>query len=613
MIIGRVVCRPGVETDKLFSKISGLPASDGMAFNYLKCDGFEGGYFLSPRLPYTAEDFFYSDFEHDILVLMSGSVYNSRELIAGAGLERDMPYPGLVARLFLDAGPDFVKELNGDFAICIHRPSGGETFLFRDHAGIRPLVFARSGGSLSFSTDQGILAAALDDPGRPETDFLLGLFRYADYRKAAYSSVRKLLPGHCLRFAGEKVSISRYWDPWKIRVDRRMTHEQMLDEVRNLVNDAVRIRCDKRFTAGAHVSGGIDSGIVSTLARKEYDSQDCFYGFSWSPGDFSTPDPQRDERPLVRSFCSKKEITPVFSDLNLNSFLEQVAVSDENKLYFVEGRVQEQAAERGVNLIFSGWGGDDFVSTGDYGIELDLLAGLRLKEFFKRNPVRPFRKFAKYFLSYIVYPFLGILPLSLRRYFREQTRYILKPWRKNDRRAVRYFYFYRSRRQHHLRLLEMYHIQERCESCAVSGYRKGIEYRYPLLDRRIIELILRVPSELLCRTDYFRPLLREAGEGILPDEVRLNWSKEDHAYWSWMESLYKQAASALVPQVSSWKSNKDLFFIDFGRLERDIALLQSSGPDAVGKGLFSSVVFTAAMNYMTTAMRERQESKSAVL
>jgi len=68
-----------------------------------------------------------------------------------------------------------------------------------------------------------------------------------------------------------------------------------------------------------------------------------------------------------------------------------------------------------------------------------------------------------------------------------------------------------------------------------------------------------------------------------------------------------------MPEVSSWKSNKNLFFIDFGRLERDIALLQSSGPGAVGKGLFSSVVFTAAMNYMTTAMRERQESKSAVL
>ena len=109
-----------------------------MTFKYLNSDGFEGGYFLSPRLPYTAEDFFYSDFEHDILVLMSGSVYNSRELIAGAGPERDMHDPGLVARLFLDAGPDFVKELNGDFAICIHRPSGGETFLFRDHAGIPP-------------------------------------------------------------------------------------------------------------------------------------------------------------------------------------------------------------------------------------------------------------------------------------------------------------------------------------------------------------------------------------------------------------------------------------------------------------------------------------------
>ena len=47
--------------------------------------------------------------------------------------------------------------------------------------------------------------------------------------------------------------------------------------------------------------------------------------------------------------------------------------------------------------------------------------------------------------------------------------------------------------------------------------------------------MLKVPSELLCKTDYFRPLLREIGEGILPDEVRLHEQKYDPVYGrGWM-------------------------------------------------------------------------------
>ncbi len=36
----------------------------------------------------------------------------------------------------------------------------------------------------------------------------------------------------------------------------------------------------------------------------------------------------------------------------------------------------------------------------------------------------------------------------------------------------------------------------------MNGFRKGVEYRYPLLDKRIIEYMLKVPSELLCKTDF---------------------------------------------------------------------------------------------------------------
>ena len=42
--------------------------------------GFSGAYYLHPGLPVVAEDRFYLDEDRDIVVLMSGSVYNRSEL-----------------------------------------------------------------------------------------------------------------------------------------------------------------------------------------------------------------------------------------------------------------------------------------------------------------------------------------------------------------------------------------------------------------------------------------------------------------------------------------------------------------------------------------------------
>ena len=38
--------------------------------------------------------------------------------------------------------------------------------------------------------------------------------------------------------------------------------------------------------------------------------------------------------------------------------------------YYSEDEVSDRASLLGVNLIFSGWGGDEFISTGHSGIDL---------------------------------------------------------------------------------------------------------------------------------------------------------------------------------------------------------------------------------------------------
>ena len=64
-----------------------------------------------------------------------------------------VPDPVLIADLFSREGPDFVKRLNGDFAIFIAQPEKKQAYLFRDHVGIRPMAWTVDQQTLCFSSD----------------------------------------------------------------------------------------------------------------------------------------------------------------------------------------------------------------------------------------------------------------------------------------------------------------------------------------------------------------------------------------------------------------------------------------------------------------------------
>ena len=591
--------------DPSFSEKTGRwNASEELVCHPVAGGSFSGAYFAHASLPYTASDFYYCDEAGEIQVLLSGSIYNSHELTRLCGIKDPVPDPELIAMLFRLEGPVFVKKLNGDFAIFVCLPKKKQAFLFRDHVGIRPLAYITTGQALSFSSDVNGLCRFFSQGNVIDSEFLLGYFRFTDFRRTPDGKTKKLLPGHFLNFSASGTEITRYWEPETIYPDRELQYKEMLSDLRDIVTDAVRIRCDKRFTAGAHVSSGLDSGIVSALARKEYSHQESFYGFSWSPADYIPGKVKYDERKIVISSSEKTGIRPLFSDMNGEYFRRIVSAFYDNKGFFSESKALEQEKGVNTNLIFSGWGGDEFISTGDRGIETDLLTGLQWRSFFRRNPVGRPKRFIRSLLHYVVLPALGMRDRATAAAYRNDARYIKKTFRRNDKRAYRDFYSHTSRRQLHLRLLSCYHLQERCESWSISGYRKGVEYRYPLLDKRIIEYMLKIPSELLCRSDHFRPLLREISEGVVPEEVRWQWHKSDPVYWAFMEELFKESAIMFMEEVSEWRKNPDLHFVDFDLLTEDILKYKADNEAVNSKALYRSLVYLKAIHEFTITYRE---------
>jgi len=240
-----------------------LFASGGeLLFRQAEVKNFLGGYFLHPALPNADDDFYYLNTDEDILILLSGFVYNTAELLCGKHKQGQLSTPCLIASLFIGEGPAFVERLNGDFAIFIYRPEKKEAYLYRDHLGIRPLAWSRTGEVIHFSSDINTLCKVLGEGQPADEEYLLGYFKYSDKRVTPNHNVRKLLPGHYICFSENETKIIRFWHPEQRRLNSRLSVDQMLSELKSLVFNAVEIRCDKRYNAGAHVSGGLDSGLL---------------------------------------------------------------------------------------------------------------------------------------------------------------------------------------------------------------------------------------------------------------------------------------------------------------------------------------------------------------
>ena len=86
-----------------------------------------------------------------------------------------------------------------------------------------------------------------------------------------------------------------------------------------------------------------------------------------------------------------------------------------------------------------------------------------------------------------------------------------------------------SVRRNQLALLAHGHLTKRVECWAAGGGNHAIEYRYPLLDQRLIEFTLSLPPEMFMKQGWKRYLFRYAMTGILPQKIQWNKSKQEPA------------------------------------------------------------------------------------
>ncbi len=213
----------------------------------------------------------------EVVLVFNGEIYNYRELrerlVERGHRFRTRSDGEVIAHLYEERGPDFVGELNGMFAIALWDERAKRLVLARDRAGEKPLYYWTGNQTLVFASEIKSLFEYRAIGRAPDFEALTQYFFYGyiPTPRTAFAEVRKLPAAHRMVVERGKVRVEPYWrlqdyqrPPRRPAVARR-EQQELVDELRRRLRDAVVSRLVSDVPLGVFLSGGVDSSMLVAI------------------------------------------------------------------------------------------------------------------------------------------------------------------------------------------------------------------------------------------------------------------------------------------------------------------------------------------------------------
>ena len=214
-----------------------------------------------------------SNEDGSIWLVFNGEIYNYVDLrrrLQGSGHTfRSRGDTETILHLYEDEGTDFLKHLDGMFALALWDGRRRRLILARDRLGQKPLVYRQEPTRLLFASE---LKSLLAVPGMPREIDPSSLDEYLTYQyiphpNTIFRGVRKLPPAHYAVYQDGKLTLTAYWTPaWNHEV--RCSIQQGTEALQAALRTAVADRMQADVPLGAFLSGGIDSSIIAALMQQ---------------------------------------------------------------------------------------------------------------------------------------------------------------------------------------------------------------------------------------------------------------------------------------------------------------------------------------------------------
>ena len=441
-------------------------------------------------------------------ITYNGEIYNYREVrrsLEQAGRQfRSDSDTEVLLHAYQEWGQDCLKELNGMFAFASE---------------IKALLAL-----------PGVSAA--HDP-ISILDYLS--FSYVRGSRTLFRGIEKLLPGEMLTVGRNGLQRSVYWDVEYEETDRR-SEDEIVEELAWTIDDAVRIQLRADVPVGTHLSGGLDSSLVTGLARKHHPGRLLSFNGRFAEGE------AYDESAYARTMAEAADTELVDVLVTREDLYDRLAhlTWHMDEPTAGPGLIPQfsvcREARKHVTVALGGQGGDEiFVGYPRYRSDLlrhqavSLLRGRRpapgfpafgaltdlLREsgpraaaslFLRRlEPVPAPATMARFLQTTAATWNLELTPAELREVTDAEHERRIPAARSPLGRLL----YYDLKNY----LPALLHVEDRT-SMAVS-----LESRVPLLDHRIVEIMARVPAAMKFPGFRQKHLLRRVASPVVPATI----------------------------------------------------------------------------------------------
>jgi len=482
-----------------------------------------------------------------VWVVFNGEIYNYREL------RRDLQARGhafytrsdteVVLHLYDEHGAGCLDFLRGMFAFAIWDEVERSLFLARDRVGKKPILYShQSNGDLIFGSE---FTALLEHPSISREVDYDAIDSYLSYLcvpapQTAFKQIRKLEPGHWLRWKDGGIETRRYWLP-DFNKKIKISEEEAIEETTRILRESTKMRLISEVPLGAFLSGGVDSSAVVALMAQESSEPVKTFSIGFEEQDFSELKYARKVAEHVgaeyNEFIVRPNALEVLPTL-VEHYGEPYADSSAIPTYYVSKETRHH-----VTVALNGDGGDE--SFGGY----ERYAAMQFAETYQKFP-RSIRK------ALIEMP-VNWLPSSetKKTRVRDLQRFVMAA---NLPRNERYYYWmstikdrfkaelYTDNFKHEIRDNDAFRFLEQWYKTAngtgvldatlltdqmtylpndllvkvdIASMANSLEARSPFLDHKLIEFAASLPETLKMRRFQTKYLLKKVAARLVPREV----------------------------------------------------------------------------------------------
>jgi asparagine synthase (glutamine-hydrolysing) len=510
-----------------------------------------------------------------VSITFDGRLDNREDLLLSMqdGLRRETCDVLLALAAYQRKGADGFRDLIGDWSLAIWDQAREAIVLASDYAGVRPLYYCVQNERVLWSTRLKPLvdwtqASEIDD------EYVAAFLSFgACPHRTPYCGIYSVPPGHSVVISRDGVVIRPFWElPFgdTVRYRKESDYEEHLV---GLFREAVRCRLRSDKPVLADLSGGLDSSSIICMATQLIRSE------GRAPAGLRTLHVEH-EGSLDRRFCTAVGewcgTDTVHLSTTASRFLTEADAGDTLPAFWrqLHSRTAALAQQFGAHTYMTGQIGDAIM-----GNLLDDSA--QVASLLRHGHLVPALKQSLAWSQALQIPIFWILGRTLRSsmpllrsnhgdsagvsYVCENSqdsmgrklRDRLKSQDPNRFFSTAWTQAPLDRRRHFRGIMEVLELR----ILQPPEPLEHLYYTHPYAHRPLVQYMLSIPADIVCRPGEPRRLMRRAFRGLWPPELRKRRSKDlfDGVF---LESLRPIARSFL-------KAPRQLQVVERGYVDRD--------------------------------------------